>query len=253
MTLPPYGTVAVMGSVRGVVMWRAVTDAVEAAGGNDAALTIVDLGGGTGREAVQLARNGHKVCVVDPSPDALASLHRRASESNVDGAVTGILGDAADFADHIDVGSADLILCHGVLEVVDDPAEALKAIAHALRPGGYASVVVAGRLAAVLARAIAGDFALAQELFGSCAADWNVRQKGPRRYDFAEVSQLLEAAGLHIESTHALGVFADLVPSALIDAEPGGRDRLYALEAAVNQSTDFAPIATGLHTIARLD
>jgi len=40
------------------------------------------------------------------------------------------------------------VLCHSVLEVVDDPAEALTAVARVLRPGGLASILVANRVAA---------------------------------------------------------------------------------------------------------
>ena len=54
--------------------------------------------------------------------------------------------------------SADVVLCHGVLEVVDDPAAALATIREVLRPGGTVSLLVAQRTAAVLARAMAGHF-----------------------------------------------------------------------------------------------
>ena len=57
--------------------------------------------------------------------------------------------------------SADVVLCHGVLEVVDDPAAALATIRAVLRPGGTLSLLVAQRHAAVVARAMAGHFAQA--------------------------------------------------------------------------------------------
>ena len=72
-----------MGPVRSEVMWQAVMDAVHAAapGGDDATpLAVLDLGGGTGGDAVRLACAGHDVTVVDPSPDALASLERRTAD-----------------------------------------------------------------------------------------------------------------------------------------------------------------------------
>ena len=50
-------------------------------------LDIVDVGGGTGGFAVALARLGHRVTVIDPSPDALAALERRAAEAGVSDAV----------------------------------------------------------------------------------------------------------------------------------------------------------------------
>ena len=42
---------------------------------------VLDIGGGTGGFAVRVAELGHRVPVVDPSPDALASLDRRAREA----------------------------------------------------------------------------------------------------------------------------------------------------------------------------
>ena len=54
----------------------------------------LDLGGGTGGLAVPLAELGHHVTVVDPSPDALAALARRAGEAGVADRVTAVQGDA---------------------------------------------------------------------------------------------------------------------------------------------------------------
>ncbi|MGZ5367204.1 MAG: class I SAM-dependent methyltransferase, partial [Aeromicrobium sp.] len=103
-----------MGPVRTEVMWQSVLDAVTLAGGDATPLDILDLGGGTGSDAVRLAHAGHRVTVVDPSPDALASLHRRSVEEGVTEAVAGIQGDTADLTEHVDGGSVDLVLCHGV-------------------------------------------------------------------------------------------------------------------------------------------
>ena len=51
------------------------------------ACDVLDIGGGTGGFAVRVAELGHRVTVVDPSPDALAALDRRAREGGVE--VTG--------------------------------------------------------------------------------------------------------------------------------------------------------------------
>lgn len=237
-------------------MWQAVLDAVASAGGEggtSSGLDVVDVGGGTGGDAVRLATLGHRVTVVDPSPDALASLDRRAAEADVAGEVHGRLADTSDLGGVVPDASADLVLLHGVLEHVDDPAEALQAVRALLRPGGVLSVVVAGRPAAILARAVAGDFADALELFAADAATWDRRSQGPRRYVRDEVEALLQAAGLRVLRTSGLRVFADLVPSAVVDGEPGARERLYALERAVQSASEFSGISGGLHCTARLD
>jgi S-adenosylmethionine-dependent methyltransferase len=241
-----------MGPVRSELMWQAVADAAEMAGAG-AMLDVLDLGGGTGGDAVRLAQAGHRVTVVDPSPDALASLRRRGIEADLAQPVTGVQGDAADLLDHVAPESFDLVVCHGVLEHVDDPAHALSTVASVLRPGGHVSVIVAGRNAAVVARALAGDFVMARTLLGRSAAEWDLREMGPRRFVPAEVEQLLQSGGFTSVETNGLRVFADLVPSAIVDTEPGARDALYALERLLKTSADFTALSAGLHTIARLD
>jgi S-adenosylmethionine-dependent methyltransferase len=241
-----------MGPVRSELMWQAVADAVLVAGG-DRVLDVLDLGGGTGGDAARLAQLGHRVTVVDPSPDALASLHRRGVEAGLDPPVTGVQGDASDLLEHVAPSSFDLVICHGVLEHVDDPAEALATVATVLRAGGHVSVVVAGRNAAVVARALAGDFVTAQTLLGRSAQAWDLRSMGPRRFIAAEVDQLLALRGFVPVASTGVRVFADLVPSAIVDTEPGARDALFALEQILRTSPDFTGLSAGLHTIACLD
>ncbi|HEY7717281.1 MAG TPA: methyltransferase, partial [Pedococcus sp.] len=139
-------------------------------------LRVLDLGGGTGGLAVPLAEQGHHVTVVDPSPDALAILARRADESGVADRVTAVQGDLGtladgSLADRVPPGSADLVLCHGVLEIVDDVPAALASIAALLRPGGVLSLLVGQRHAAVVTRAMAGHFAQALAILDDAGSD----------------------------------------------------------------------------------
>ncbi len=242
------------GALRTAVVW----DAVSALLAGRTALQVVDLGGGTGGLAVRVAALGHHVTVVDPSPDALASLQRRATDDGVAERVRGVQGDASDLLDHVGRSGADVVLCHGVLEVVDEPGEALTTIRAALRPGGSLSVVVAGRLAGVVTRALAGHFDQATQLLDDdlsatavASKNWDVRRRGPRRYTREEVVALLERHQLQPSTVHAVRVFADLVPSALVDVEPGAAQALLALERAVADRPEFAALASQLHVVAR--
>lgn len=243
-----------MGPVRAEVMWQTVRDALVAAGGEGGrALDVLDLGGGTGADAVRIAHAGHRVTVVDPSPDALASLHRRATEAGLESSVTALLGDAADLAEHVDADAFDLVLCHGVLEHVDDPAAALDAVGTAVRPDGLVSVVVPGRVAAVVSRAVAGDLDTAGALLAASAATWDTRALGPRRFVSDELDDLLAAHGLRVVARAGVRVLTDLVPSALVDGEPGARERLFALERLAAADEEVRPLAGGLQALARLD
>ncbi|MEV1147933.1 methyltransferase domain-containing protein, partial [Micromonospora sp. NPDC049799] len=64
---------------RTAVIWSVLRAELDRRG--DTPLTVLDVGGGTGGFAVPLAHAGHRVTVVDASPDALAALTRRAAEA----------------------------------------------------------------------------------------------------------------------------------------------------------------------------
>ena len=235
-------------SVRAGVVWEGVRRVLEDDDAPGRQARIVDIGGGTGGFAVPLAELGHTVLVIDPSPDALASLDRRARERGVADRVTGQQGDLADLPTLVD--EADLVLCHGVLEMVEDPAAALTAIADVLRPGGHLSLLVAQRHAAVVARAMAGHFQAARELLDGDATT-ATSGRGGRRYTRDEVVDLLAAAGLQPAAVHAVRVFADLVPGSLLDLEPGASAALVELEQAVATRPEYLPLAAQVHVIAR--
>jgi S-adenosylmethionine-dependent methyltransferase len=224
------------------VVWAVLRAELERAG---RPLAVVDVGGGTGGFAVPLAREGHRVTVVDASPDALAALTRRAADAGVAGVVTAVQGDVDALADVVPERSADLVLCHSVLEVVDDPGSAVKALATALRPGGAVSVVVANRAAAVLARALGGHLDAAYALLTDPDGTTGPADRLRRRFDPATARALLVEAGLTVEQVHGVRVITDLVPD-------GPPDLLRVFELAASNRAPYRDIATQLHVLARL-
>ena len=212
-------------------------------------LDVLDLGGGTGGLAVPLAALGHRVTVVDTSPDALAALARRAGESGVEGRLVALQGDADDL--QVDSAAFDLALCHGLLEHVDDPARALVGIARALRPGGRLSLVVAQRSAAVVAAALSGHLSRAQALLDDPDGRWGEADPLDRRFDRAQVAELVRTAGLQIDDLRGLRVLADLVPGQLLEADPTAPARLHELDLRLSGQPDYAGLSMALHVLAR--
>jgi len=228
---------------------RTVISALAAQAGR-ARLDILDAGGGTGGFAVPLASLGHNVTVIDPSPDSLAAAERRAAEMNVPLSV--VQGDVTDLAMVAGGASADLVLCHSVLEYVDSPADAMAAIAQVLRPAGAVSVLAASSVAAVIHRALAGRFDDARRLLAGIGGGPGQLGPGaalPRRFTLAAVVGLIEGAGLRAGSAHGVRVFADLVPGMFADADPGAADALLALEQAASAHPAFHDIATQFHIV----
>ncbi|MCW2911221.1 MAG: putative metallothionein SmtA [Actinomycetia bacterium] len=234
-------------------------------------LDIVDAGGGTGGSAVPLAGQGHTVTVIDPSPDSLAAAQRRAAEMNVQ--LRAVQGDVGDLADVVGEQGADLVLCHSVLEYVDSPAAAMTTVASVLRPGGAVSVLAASAVAAVIHRALAGRFDEARRLLAavggpaggadgrsgagseggadgrSGAGSAGRSGTGPRRFTLAEVTGLIEGAGLRPGAAHGIRIFADLVPGSFADVDPGAADALLALEQAASTHPAFHDFAAQFHVL----
>ena len=235
-------------SARTAVVWEVLSAVLAEAGGRS--LSVVDAGGGTGGFAVPLAEVGHRVTVVDPSPDSLAALARRAAERGLSDRVAGLQGDLSDLPVLVAAGSADLVLCHSVLVVVDDPAAALQAVAGCLRPGGRLSLLVANRDAAVLARALAGRPDEAAHALTDPAGRWGPADGAVRRWTPDQLLALVAGAGLVPEQVHGVRTVADLVPGAALDLEPGAAAALLALERTLSGRPPFRDLATQLHVLA---
>ena len=252
---------------RSSLVWDVLTEviAARAAQAGRTALDIVDVGAGTGGFAVSMASLGHRVTVVDPSPDALAAARWRAVEAGV--TLTEVQGEATDLPalvgePGVGDGGADLVICHNVLEYVDSPSAALAAVARVLRPGGTVSVLAANTVAAVLQRALAGKYAEARAMLpgtgaaGTGPSSTGSSSAGPaapagttsaRRFTLPELTALIEGAGLRAGDAHGIRIFSSLLPGA--GADLAAVEALRELEEAAATYPPLRDIATRLHLL----
>jgi S-adenosylmethionine-dependent methyltransferase len=222
-------------------------------------LRVIDVGGGSGSRAVPLARLGCRVTVLDASIDALAILQRRAAEAGVADLVRGVQADAERIADVAGAASADLVLCHQVLEEVDDPDQVLSGCADVLAPGGHLSVLTAARYAAVLAQVRTGRIAEAVAMVSGSGGRSGPGDALRRRFDVATLRAALARAGLEVRSVIGVGVVAGLqdhagaagAPASTAGGgaagDPGGRiaaDQLFGDDPVLRE------LARDLHAVA---
>lgn len=211
---------------------------------------VLDVGGGSGVLAVPFAAAGCVVTVVEPNPNALATLSRRAADAGVSDRITAVQADSDALGQVVPAGSADLVLAHGLLEVVDDPKNTVAAMADAAAPGGAVSVLVANRTAALLHRAIAGKLAEAARLADEPAGRLPTEPL-LRRYDTDGLLALLTDAGLSVELVQGHGVLTDLVPGSVLQQDSAAPEALAALERRLAATPPLRDIATRLHAVAR--
>ena len=111
-------------------------DFIEREIGADKSKRILDIGCGTGRHALELARRGYAVVGVDLSDSQLARARQKAAEQGVQ--VDFRRGDARELPFRAEFDLA-IMLCEGAFPLMETDEmnfQILQGAAHALRPGG---------------------------------------------------------------------------------------------------------------------
>jgi S-adenosylmethionine-dependent methyltransferase len=220
-------------------------------------LRALDLGCGTGETAVRLARLGIHVTAVDCSTAMLDIAQRAALEGEVAEKFAEKIvvkhGEAAQLASLFPARSFDVILCHNILEYVDDPGTVLRDAARALRgSSAIVSVLVRNQAGEVLKAAIqAGDLDEAEH---GLMAEWGEESLyGGRVRLFSNdyMQRMLNAASLALIVERGVRVVADYLPPAVSrDAE---YQRIFELERKLGMRPEFAAIARYRQCLARPD
>ena len=214
-------------------------------------LHALDMGAGTGAMAIRLARLGVHVTLLDSSPAMLDLAQRAANEAGVSQNIAVKLGDAARLGDLFTPGLFDVILCHNVLEYVDDPDAACSGATRALRDSSsILSILVRNRAGEVLKAAIqAGDLSQAEN---NISAEWGLESLygGKVRFFTADGLQaMLETASLTMAAKRGVRVVADYLPSQI--SRDADYARIFELERKLGRLPEFVPVARYTHCLAR--
>lgn len=125
---------------------------------------ILDMGGGDGRDAVWLAKMGHKIVLVDPSEEMTRKAQHQANENGVPGLVEVRQAEDPEQALQGFDEEFDVVLSHGVLMYVNEPAQHLVLLGQVVREDGIISILTKGKEGSLLRLMERGDTAKAIEL-----------------------------------------------------------------------------------------
>ena len=201
---------------------------------------ILDFGSGFGVTASHLAER-NTVYAVEPNQEMLA--HRLKEHPYTQ--LTGGIETLTQFSD----GMFDVILCHNVLEYVENRDALLQEFSRLLKSGGILSVVKHNPAGKILQKAIFEnntESALAL-LLGEQAVSENFGQV--QEYTEEELTAWCGKDFL-IEKQCGIRIFYGLQRNDF-KYEPGWEDRLYALECAVAETSPYADIAFFRHVILK--
>jgi S-adenosylmethionine-dependent methyltransferase len=206
-------------------------------------LCALDLGSGTGALAVRLARLGIHVTLLDSSPAMLAVAKRGAEEAGVRESIALKHGDAARLTNLVAGRSFDVILCHNLLEYVDDPGAVLRGAARALRDSSaILSVLVRNQAGEVLKAALqAGDLAAAENSLTAAWAQESLYGGRVRLFKPDSFHAMLKAASLAITAERGVRVIADYLPPGI--SRSAEYERIFDLERKLGSRPEFVAVA----------
>jgi S-adenosylmethionine-dependent methyltransferase len=203
----------------------------------------LDLGGGTGALAVRLARLGVHVSLLDSSLPMLDLAKRAAREAGVSEKIALKRGDAGELANLFEAGSFDLILCHNVLEFVDDPRAVLRSAARALQDSSsLISILVRNQPGEVLKAALLnGDLAAADHTVTAEWGDESLYGGRVRLFAAESLKAMLRESSFAITAERGVRVVADYLPPKISRNDEYGR--IFELERKLGKRPEFAAIA----------
>lgn len=196
---------------------------------------VLDLGGGPGRYAIELAKRGHRVVLADLSPVLLEQARARVAAADVRDLVESIDEVSAEDLSRYPSQSFEAVLSFGPFYHLVSEAERTRAsheMARVLKPGGLAFVAFVPRIsgiAGLIERAAQRPGQVSEETLREAAVSGVFRncsgagfQEG--YYPLAgEIETLLQLGGLEVLATISLRSVAYRIEHELGTLEPAVR------------------------------
>ena len=205
-------------------------------------LDVLDVGGGTGETVLDLAREGHAVTLLDISPAMIQQAQSRCTGMNVSFVNAGADQITALF----DRESFDLVLCHSLLEFVEDPQGLLGQLMGVLRPGGLLSVVVGNRYHFPFRAALSQqDFRKARRAIDQEIPTSDLFGLPQRTFCSEDMQQMIQACDAQLVGEYGVRVFIDL-----LDEAPELTQDLITLELTASSRLPYRHIARFVQFIA---
>ena len=201
---------------------------------------ILDFGSGEGITANYFAEKNH-VVDVEPWEEML-------KDAWTDNEYRQIIGDVSSLKEFEDK-SFDIVICHNVLEYIDDKESVLRELERVLKPNGFISLVKHNRNGRVMQMAVLlDDFDKANALLDG--ENSTASKFGAIRY--YEDSQIEEwDSNVFIEKIYGIRTFWDLQQNQEKHSDEGWQEQMMNLELRVSEIDEFIDIAFFHHLIIR--
>lgn len=215
-------------------------------------LRVLDIAGGNGLDAVPLARQGHEVTLVDISAEMLAEAQRNAVENSVAEGMAFYHTDVAALCELFPEPEFDVVLCHNLVQYVDDLNATIRDVCRPLRIGGIISLMSVNRYSDPFRTALRElDLAAARDQLGTETAHAALFGLPVRRYSAEDMTEPLAAPGCAVLGDYGVRCICDYILDNGRKADPGFYQQLERLEYALSDRHPYKLLARFFQVIAR--
>jgi S-adenosylmethionine-dependent methyltransferase len=234
---------SVKGYVRTHVLHQQLTHHIP-----DPPAAVLDIGGGAGHQSFALARAGYHVTLLDSSPTMLAKAGERLSRepTEVRHRVRFVSASGEEAVAATDGQRFDVVLCHGVLMYVDDPAPLLGAVCACAAPGGVVSLMALNAATLAIRPALGRRWDDAMAAFDA-RTERGVLGVDTRADTVPELTELLRANAVEPLAWYGVWLFSDWMD--LDDAAPDEVRRIAAVELEASRRDPYRQLSRVFHLI----
>ncbi len=202
---------------------------------------ILDLGGGNGLDSIPLVKLGYTAVLIDFSQEMITQGQKLAALEQVSDKITFQVGDAMQF---VGQEGFDIILCHNLLQYVEDVTAVLQNIHQSLRPGGIFSLMITNPHTETLAYALRDyDLAAAQENLTKSTKYVETFDATIQRYTGDELKIMLQDCGFSLLEQYGVRAICDFMADNERKFDPDFYEQLEALELAVSNQYPYKLLA----------
>jgi S-adenosylmethionine-dependent methyltransferase len=235
-----------VGKLRSELAWKNLQRVLLS---NTSKRRALDVGGGTGFASFQLARMGFEVVLLDSSHEMLDIAQAQSEAAGLAPRIAVRHADAKHLAEIFEAGSFDVVVCHNLLEYLEDPLTVVQYIAQLVRDDGVTSILVRNRAGEVLRAALkSGDWKLAADNLCAKTVMDSLFGEPVRVFAPTDVDSILAGAGLEPVTRLGVRVFSDYLEWEALASDAYGK--VFDLELTLGARPEFAAVARYIQVIA---
>ncbi len=215
-------------------------------------LRILDAGGGNGLDGIGLARMNHQIDIVDISQQMLNDAGANAALAGVTDRLNTHAMDILNIGAKFSENTFDIVLCHNVIQFVDEVKPLLESLQQVLKPGGFISLITTNQYSLPYQAAfLEQDLDKAFELLDQADQYNSIFDIDVHEYRSDEVIEWLTGMGLTLEKHYGIRCLYNYWGTNELKEDTDVYEKLKKLEMEFTDRSPYKLTARQFQLIAR--